>query len=243
MGKKIRAQRKGKGSIYKAKSHGRIEEPSFPDTDVAETGTVTDLMHEPGRGAPLAKIRTEGGRVFHIVAPEGLSVGQDVGINQTTGPSVGDVAELSDVPPGTQICNIEKRPGDGGIFARSSGTFAQVIGSTPKGVEVRLPSGKTTTLDPRCRAMIGVVSGSGRKEKPVLKFGKKHHWFKAKKGKGLGPTVRGVAMNPVDHPFGGGAKQHTGKSKTVSKHAPPGRKVGSFGAQSSGPKGRKKRKR
>ncbi|MFQ5950928.1 MAG: 50S ribosomal protein L2 [Candidatus Geothermarchaeales archaeon] len=243
MGKRIRAQRKGRGSIFRAKTYGRIEDPALPALDARGTGTVTGLLHEPGRGAPLAKIRTESGKVFHIVAPEGLRLGQRVDINQGTSPSVGDVLELSAIPAGTQICSVEKRAGDGGMFAKSSGAFAQVIGTTPKGIEVRLPSGKTKTLSPRCRAMIGVVSGSGRTAKPLLKYGKKFHWFKAKRGKGLGPIVRGVAMNPVDHPFGGGAKQHIGKPKTVSRHAPPGRKVGSFAARSTGRRRRRRRTR
>jgi large subunit ribosomal protein L2 len=178
------------------------------------------------------------GESFKVTAPEGIYIGQKVSINHADGVRVGDILALREIPPGTLICHVENRPLDGGSFARSSGTYAQVIGPSPGGVEVKLPSGKSKVLNPECRAMIGVVSGGGRMEKPFLKAGKKYHWLRAKAGKRM-PIVRGVAMNPVDHPFGGGAHQHPGKPKTVSKHAPPGRKVGSFGARSRKDKKRK----
>ena len=95
-----------------------------------------------------------------------------------------------------------------------------------------MPSGELKYLNPNCRASIGVVAGGGRKDKPFLKAGKKWHAYKAKGKKFM--TVRGVAMNAVDHPHGGGNRQHPGRPTTVSRHAPAGRKVGSIAAKRTG---------
>jgi large subunit ribosomal protein L2 len=97
---------------------------------------------------------------------------------------------------------------------------------------VELPSGELKAFNPQCRATIGVVAGGGRKEKPFLKAGNRHYAAKAKGKKSMG--VRGVAMNAVDHPHGGGNRQHPGRPTTVSRHAPPGRKVGSIAAKRTG---------
>jgi len=102
---------------------------------------------------------------------------------------------------------------------------------------VKLPSGATKLLKDACRATIGVVAGGGRIEKPFLKAGKKFHWMRAKGHKY--PRVRGVAMNACSHPFGGGRHQHPGKPTTVSRHAPPGRKVGHIAARMTGRKEKK----
>ena len=233
MGKRILAQRRGRGSIFRALTHKSVAKSKIPALDGVKRAVIEDILHNPGRGTPIAKIRAEDGRVFYMNAVEGIHVGQEIKINDTDRPSTGDILPLDKVPPGTFVCHVERVPGDGGKYARASGTYAVVIGSSPKGVDVRLPSGKTVTLNPKCRAVIGIVSAGGRVEKPFLKAGKAYHWYKAKAGKRW-PVVRGVAMNPVSHPFGGGSHQHVGKPKTVSRHAPPGRKVGSFGARRTG---------
>ena len=233
MGKRILAQRKGRGSIFRALTHKCVAPSRIPIFEKPVIGKVTDLVHNPGRGTPLAKIVTEDGVTFYINAVEGMYVGQTININETEQVSVGDILPLEKIPPGTFVCHVERNPGDGGKFARASGTYAVVIGASERGVDIRLPSGKTITLNPKCRAVVGIVSAGGRTEKPFLKAGKAYHWYKAKTGKRW-PVVRGVAMNPVSHPFGGGSHQHIGKPKTVSKHAPPGKKVGSFGARRTG---------
>jgi len=99
---------------------------------------------------------------------------------------------------------------------------------------VQLPSGKMKKLNPKCRAVIGIVAGGGRTEKPFCKAGKKFHRMKVRATKW--PTSRGVAMNVVDHPFGGGGQQHCGRPKTVARGTPPGRKVGSIAARRTGRK-------
>jgi len=233
MGKRILAQRKGRGSIFKALTHKSIAPSRIPPIDKPITATVVDIVHNPGRGTPLAKFKTEDGQVFYIHAVEGLYVGKRIGFYEVDDPSPGDIMKLKDIPPGTLISHIEKTPGDGGKLARASGAYAQIIGPSAGGIEVKLPSGKTAVLNPECRAVIGVVAAGGRVDKPFLKAGKKYHWLKAKAGKRW-PRTRGVAMNPVDHKFGGGRHQHVGRPKTVSKHAPPGAKVGSFGARRTG---------
>jgi large subunit ribosomal protein L2 len=97
---------------------------------------------------------------------------------------------------------------------------------------IEMPSGQMKRMSPHCRATIGVVAGGGRPDKPYMKAGKKFHKMKTKAGKY--PSVRGVAMNSVDHPFGGGNKQHPGKPKGAARGAPPGRKVGSIAARRTG---------
>ncbi len=232
MGKRILAQRKGRSPLFR--SAGKSVAPAYiPEFDGPTTATVVDIMHNPGRGTPIAKLVTSEGLEFYLNAIEGMYVGQEIKIYSKGSPRVGDIRKLKDIPPGTIISHVERRPGDGGKFARSSGAYAQIIGPSGNGIEVLLPSGKSIVLHPDSRAVIGNVSSGGRVDKPFLKAGAKYHYYKAKAPKRW-PRVRGVAMNPVDHPFGGGAHQHTGKPKTVARNAPPGRKVGSFGARRTG---------
>jgi large subunit ribosomal protein L2 len=135
------------------------------------------------------------------------------------------------------VCNVERQPGDGGKFARASGVSAQLLTHDRKVAVVKLPSGEVKRLSPSCRATVGVVAGGGRPEKPFVKAGNKHHKMRARGTKW--PRVRGVAMNAVDHPFGGGGRQHPGQPKSVSKNAPPGRKVGDIASKRTG-RGRSK---
>lgn len=118
--------------------------------------------------------------------------------------SVGNVLPLKEMPESTIICNVELKPGDRGSMARCSGNYATIIGhNVDEGkTKIRLPSGAKKTVSSDCRAMIGLVAGGGRIDKPVLKAGVSYHKYKAKKS--VWPKVRGVAMNPVDHPHGGG---------------------------------------
>ena len=108
------------------------------------------------------------------------------------------------MPEGTIISNCEAKTGDRGSFARASGTSAVIIGHTEDGrkTRLRLPSGCRRTIPGYCRAMIGIVAGGGRTDKPILKAGAVYHKYRAKRKHW--PRVRGVAMNPVDHPHGGG---------------------------------------
>ena len=146
---------------------------------------------------------------------------------------IGNVLPIGRLPEGTLICHLEGRAGDKGKFIRSSGTVGAIVQHTPgKFTVIRLPSGQKKVCRKECRAMIGVISGGGRTEKPLLKAGRAYHKWKRKRN--CWPRVRGVAMNPVEHPHGGGNHQHIGKPSTVAKTCTPARKVGLIGARKTG---------
>lgn len=141
---------------------------------------------------------------------------------------------LASMPEGAIVCNVEHRVGDRGTFAKASGDYAIVIAHNPDTglTRVKLPSGAKKVLSSQARAMVGQVAGGGRLEKPLLKAGNAYHKYKAKRNSW--PKVRGVAMNPVEHPHGGGNHQHIGHASTVRRDAPPGQKVGSIAARRTG---------
>ncbi|UCH71542.1 MAG: 50S ribosomal protein L2, partial [Thermoplasmatales archaeon] len=145
-----------------------------------------------------------------------------------------NVLHIGIIAEGIPIYNIELSRGVGGKLARSAGNNATVISHDSKKTVIQLPSGQFKALDSLCRASVGITAGSGRKDKPFLKAGKKHHAYRAR-GK-LYPVVRGVAMCAVSHPHGGGGHQHVGKPSTVKRNASPGRKVGSIAAKRTGRK-------
>lgn len=228
MGKRITAQRRGKGNKYSAPSHRyKGEAKHLPDGK----GQVIDITHDPLHTAPLARVRHESGRSMWILANEGLRVGNTIEAGVNASIAIGNTLPIGNIPEGTTVFNVEKDPGDGGKFARSGGNNAIIVSHGSKTM-VRLPSGKFAPLHGTCRATIGVLAGGGRGDKPFTKAGNKWHSLKSKATNY--PTVSGVAKNPVDHPHGGGAHQHVGKSSTVSRHAPPGRKVGSIAARKTG---------
>jgi len=234
MGKRIVSQNRGKGTpTYTAPSHkykAELRHLKFSDSNVV--AEVVDIDHDPARNAPIALVKCPDGSEQYIIATEGLGTGEVVEAGPTAAIKPGNITFLKNIPEGTPICNVESQPGDGGKFARASGTFALVVAHEEDRVLVQMPSGQLRWFNPYCRAMIGVVAGGGRTDKPFIKAGKKYYKMKSKAAKW--PRVRGVAMNAVDHPFGGGKHQHTGKPKTVSRNAPPGRKVGSIAARRTG---------
>ena len=240
MGKRIIAQRRGRGSpTFRAPSHkykGNLEHVKANKCETV-SGVVEEIVHDPARSAPIARIRVEEGKQMgyrFVIVPEGVGEGDEMVYGESAGIKTGNTLPLRRIPEGFTICNVEGRPNDGGKFARASGNFATVLAheqETGKTLVV-MPSGKKKWLSSDCFATIGVVAGGGRTEKPFVKAGKKYHKMKARAAKY--PTVRGVAMNPVDHPFGGGGHQHVGKSKTPGRGAPPGRKVGSIAAKRTG---------
>jgi len=233
MGKNLRQQRRGRGtSVYSSPSHKHVEKVRHPAFDNAH-GKVLDLIHAPGRNSPLARVRYDDG-VILMIAPEGMQVGQEVEVGDGAPIYSGNTLHLSSIPEGTVVYNVEGRPGDGGKFIRTAGTSSTIV-SRGKKVVILMPSGEFKTLDPGCRATVGIVAGGGLKDKPFGKAGAKYHAYKSKSKANF--VVRGVAMNAVDHPHGGGSHQHVGKPSTVSRNAPPGRKVGRLS-----PKKRKKRK-
>ncbi len=233
MGKRTRSQRPGDGSpTYRAKSWRRLGEIRLPPPEQTGEAIVVDIVHDPGRNAPIAKIRYGDGQERLVLAPEGIMVGDRLNAGISVELKHGSIISLAEIPEGTPVYNIESRVGDGGKFVRSSGSQAILIGHDVGRATVQLPSGEIKDFNPRCRAAIGVVAGGGRLEKPFVKAGSRHHAFLAK-GKPY-PHVRGVAMNVVDHPFGGGRGKHAGRPKTVSHGAPPGQKVGLISARRTG---------
>ena len=197
------------------------------------TGTVVSLEHAPGRTQVLARVRfaDREGTTLHI-ASEGLSVGQQIVFTDTTQIQPGNVTVVSKIPEGTPIYNIEARPNDGGKFCRTAGSAAEVVSHGETTTIVRMPSGKFREFHPLCRASISLVAGGGRGDKPFLKAGKKHHAMRAK---GIRwPRVRGVAMNPVDHPHGGGSHNFKGAPTSQARGTPPGAKVGKIAPKRTG---------
>lgn len=225
MGKNLRQQRRGKGSPrYRVPSHNYMGQISYANLPVGE-GTVVDIVHAPGRRTPAAVVDFNG-RKSLLIPAEGVFVGQKV----SNAIDPGNIAQLKDIPEGTKIFNIELHPGDGGKLCRASGAFATMISKGANKCTVLMPSREKKTISIDCRATIGIVAGSGRKEKPFMKAGTRHYAMKAL-GK-LYPHTSGVSMNAVDHPFGG--QTRPGKPKTVSRHMPPGKKVGSISARRTG---------
>jgi large subunit ribosomal protein L2 len=236
MGKRLIQQRRGRTrGRFKAPSHrykGRVKYAKEPGE---YEGIVENIFHDPGRTAPLANIRLEDNRKILALASEGIEVGDKIKFTDNKNEATtGNVLPVGKIPEGISIYNIEIIPGDGGKLVRAGGSNATIASHDKEKTVIRLPSGKFKTLDSSCRATIGLVGGGGRKDKPFLKAGKKHIAYKTR-GKQF-PVVRGVAMNPVAHPHGGGSHQHVGKPSTVKRGASPGRKVGSIASRRTGRK-------
>jgi large subunit ribosomal protein L2 len=235
MGRRLIQQRRGKaGHTFLARKDG--VSASYPSLSNQEKegmtrGKVMELMKDSGRTNVLAKILLENGMESYVVAAEGIAVGQNIEFGKTAQLSIGNTLTLENVPEGCPIFNIEKNPGDGGVFIKSSGLYALVV-SKDKGVAfLKMPSGKTIEANLKSLATIGCAAGGGRPDKPMIKAGVAYHLAKARKK--WFPTVRGVKMNVLDHPFGGAA-HHAGKSKSTSRNAPPGRKVGAVASKRTG---------
>jgi len=245
MGKRIRVQRRGRGgSVFRAHIYRRVAPASYPPLMTTETtgrvdGTVVDIMHEPGRGSPLALVQFADGKTCCLSAPEGILVSQTISRGAESPPEIGNILPVGKIPEGTMICNVEREPGDGSKIAKASGSYVMVVAHRPGETEVRLPSGASVNLKDNCRAMIGVVSGAGRAEKPFMKAGTRKLWLMSK-GR-LWPITKGQAMVAASHPHGGGRHKHAGKPTTVSRDTPPGRKVGLIAARQSGRSKRKVR--
>jgi len=241
MGKRIRVQRRGRGGpTFKSSTHKRVAPAQYPLTTTMKeyfettiNGVIEELVHDPGRGAPLALIRFENGETCYTVVPEGVYTGQQIQIGGKASAEVGNIIPVGKIPEGTMVCNIELRPRDGGKIAKSSGAYATVVAHTAQGTIVKLPSGKTKYISDYCRATIGVASGAGRTEKPFLKAGEKFHLMKAKGHKY--PRTRGRAMVAAVHPYGS-SKRSARKVTTTSHGAPPGQKVGLIAARGAGRK-------
>lgn len=165
--------------------------------------TVTSIEYDPNRTARIALVVYADGEKRYIIAPNGLNVGDKIVSGKGAAPEVGNTLFLSEIPLGTIIHNIELRPGQGAVMARSAGAYAQLVAREGKYAILRLPSGESRMVLVTCLATIGVVTNS---EKGLERSGKagRSRWL------GRRPRTRGVAMNPVDHPMGGGEGKSSG---------------------------------
>lgn len=178
-------------------------------------GKVAAIEYDPNRSARIALIVYRDGEKRYILAPLGLSVGTEIVSSDSADIKVGNSLKLRNIPVGTQIHNIELQPGRGAQIVRSAGTGAQLMAKEGKYALVRLPSGETRMVLLECRATIGVVGNNDHENLSLGKAGKKRYL-------GQRPHVRGVVMNPVDHPHGGGeGKAPVGRSGPMSKWGKP----------------------
>lgn len=239
MGKNIIQQKRGKGSpTYRSPSFNFVAKASHRVYDERErtdkvTGVIADFVHCPGHSSPLMRIRFGSDDVY-AVAPEGLKVGTTIESGATSAVATGNSLPLKNIPLGTPIHNIESNPGDGGKFVRSSGSFARVVLKQPDKITVMLPSKKKKEFLPLCRAAIGVVAGGGRLDKPLIKAGANYHKKRAKNK--LYPIVSAVAMNAVDHAYGGSRTSKKNMPTIAPRFAPPGAKVGKLWPRRTGKK-------
>ena len=175
--------------------------------------TVKTIEYDPNRSARIALLVYEDGEKRYIIAPVGLKVGQIVHSGTGVAPEVGNCLTLAEIPLGTLVHNIELHPGKGGAMARSAGSYAQLTSRDGKYAIIKLPSGESRMILTTCRATIGTVSNP---DHGLVRSGKagRTRWL------GRRPRVRGVVMNPVDHPMGGGEGRASGGHPRSRKGIP-----------------------
>lgn len=237
MGKRLKQQKRGAGSPRYRAPHKRFKADlnyrSYDDLEKTGvlTGRVVSFVDDPARTALLMKINYENNEKGFLLAPEGISVGDEIDVGAQARLSLGSVMPLYRIPDGAYIFNIERNPGDGGKMVKAPGSYANIIAKEGKIVYVKLPSKATVVLSNECRAQLGVIAGGGRLEKPMLKAGNQYYKMKARNR--LWPVPRGVHQSAYNHPHGG-KQHHVGKPTTVARSAPPGSKVGHIAARTTG---------
>ena len=177
------------------------------------TATVKTIEYDPNRSARIALVVYADGEKRYIIAPKGIKVGQVIASGAGVAPEVGNTLFLSEIPLGTFVHNIELVPGQGAAMARSAGCYAQLTAREGNHAILRLPSGETRMVLVACRATVGVVSNADHNLESHGKAGRKR-WL------GRRPRVRGVVMNPVDHPMGGGEGRASGGHPRSRKGLP-----------------------
>ena len=177
------------------------------------TGEVTSIEYDPNRSAFIALITYSDNEKRYIIAQKGMKVGQKIVSGQSVSPDTGNAMPLSNIPLGTVISCIEMRPGKGATLARSAGSYAQLMAREGKFATIKLPSGETRLVLSNCFATIGVVSNSDHQLTVSGKAGRTR-WL------GRRPRTRPVAMNPVDHPMGGGEGRASGGHPRSRKGIP-----------------------
>lgn len=165
--------------------------------------TVASIEYDPNRTAFIALVNYADGEKRYIIAPQGLQVGASIIAGDAVAPEVGNALQMKNIPLGTNIHNIEMQPGQGGKLIRSAGTSAQLTNKEERYAVLKMPSGELRKVLINCYATVGVVSNSDHNLETMGKAGR-NRW------KGIRPRTRGVAMNPVDHPMGGGEGKASG---------------------------------
>ena len=176
-------------------------------------GVVKTIEYDPNRTARIALVFYKDGEKRYIIAPQGLQVGQEIVSGKGAAPNVGNTLFLSEIPFGTVVHNIELRPGQGGKMARSAGSYAQLMSRDGKFAVLKMPSGETRMILQTCKATVGMVSNADHSLEVSGKAGRRR-WL------GRRPRVRGVVMNPVDHPMGGGEGRSSGGHPRSRKGLP-----------------------
>jgi large subunit ribosomal protein L2 len=175
---------------------------------------VERIEYDPNRTANIALIKYSDGEMSYIIAPQKLTTGDEIISSERCDVEIGNMMRIKNIPVGTLLHNIEMKPGNGAKIARSAGSYVQLLAKESEYVLIKLRSGETRKVPADCFATIGIVSNTDNKNQ---KFGKagRMRW------KGIRPTVRGVAMNPVDHPHGGGEGKTSGGRHPVSPTGKP----------------------
>ena len=211
---RITARRRGGG----AKRLYRVVDFKRAKRDVP--ATVERLEYDPNRTAFIALIKYEDGELSYILAPQRLAVGDTVIAGQRVDVKPGNCMPLRAMPVGTIVHNVEMKPLKGGQIARSAGSYAQLVGRDAGYAQIRLMSGELRMVHQDCVATVGAVSNPDHMNQNIGKAGRNRH-------RGWRPSVRGVAMNPVDHPHGGGEGRTSGGRHPVTPWGKPtkGRKT------------------
>ncbi|MDA3951074.1 MAG: 50S ribosomal protein L2 [Spirochaeta sp.] len=224
-----KAGRDTKGRISVRRKGGRnkrlYREIDFRRDKTGVTATVNAIEYDPNRSANIALLHYADGEKRYIIAPRGLTVGMVVESGERAEPRVGNAIPLGNIPVGTVVHNIELQYGKGGQLARAAGASATIAANEGDYVTVRLPSGEMRMIFRKCRATVGIVGNEDHMNVSLGKAGRSR-WL------GRRPKVRGVVMNPVDHPHGGGEGRTSGGRHPVSP----------WGTPTKGYKTRKKRK-
>lgn len=209
--------RNGRGEMtmrYRGGGHKRrYRLIDFKRNKVGVPAVVNAIEYDPNRSARIALLFYKDGEKRYILAPDGLKVGQTVVAGESVEPTMGNAMPIRNIPVGTFIHNIELQPGKGGAMARSAGTHAQIVGRDGKYSILRLPSGESRLVLGTCMATIGTVSNPEHLNIDLGKAGRRR-WL------GRRPRNRGVSMNPVDHPMGGGEGRSSGGHPRSRKGIP-----------------------
>src|SRR5215475_8377868 len=226
-GKPVKALTEGKHSTGGRNNHGRItsrfigggHKQSYRYVDFKRRkfdvpATVERLEYDPNRTAFIALVKYQDGELAYIIAPQRLRVGDSVVAGQRADIKPGNAMPMAAIPVGTIIHNIEMKPGAGGKIARSAGTYAQLVGKDAGWAQIKLASGELRVVRAECMASIGAVSNPDNMNQKIGKAGRSR-WL------GRMPHNRGVVMNPVDHPLGGGEGRSSGGRHPVTPWGKP----------------------